>query len=111
MRVILHVDIFINLIFNVCGGIHEITSKERYPDQYLRWEDLRVYAFRRNGIVTISATLRVTGLKGWKNRTENYKEYILNLLPVHMWPEDSFRLLLFTAILDGHIKGMFTRPY
>jgi hypothetical protein len=110
MRVILHVGIFINLMMDTCGRIHEITSTEKYPEQYLRWEHLKVYAFNRGGRISLSAVLKVSGLKGMKDKPEQYKEYVLHLLPLKLWPEDTLRLLLLEALIDGHIVGTLEMP-
>jgi len=107
MRVVLHVCIFINLMVDTCGRIHEITATDRYPDQYLRWKDLKLYVFNKNGERSLSAVLRVSGLKGWKDSPEKYQEFYFNLLPSELWAEDTLRLLLFEAIIDGHIPGIY----
>jgi len=107
MRVILHICIFINLMIDTCGRIHEITATERYPDQYLRWKDVKLYVFNKDGERSLSAVIRVSGQKGWKDSPERYQEFFFNLLPSELWAEDTLRLLLFEAIIDGHIPGMY----
>jgi len=106
MRTVLNLAIFINLMVDTCGRIHEITATERYKECYLRWKDLKVYAFKINGAVSLRATLKVSNLKGKKDRPDEYKTIPLSLLPSSLCFEDSLRLLLYAALADGHITGV-----
>ena len=105
MRVVLNMSIFINLMVDTCGRKHEIVSSEKYPELYLRWRDLRVFVFKTNDNIHLSANLRLNNLKGLKDQPEEYKEICLTLLPPALCFEDSLRLLLYAALIDGHIKG------
>jgi hypothetical protein len=108
MRVLLNLTIFLNLMVDTCGRIHEIVSTERYPELYLRWKDLQVYVFNQNGRHSLGGILHVGNLKGMKDDPTHFKEIPLSLLPSSLCLEDSLRLLLIAALIDGHIKGART---
>lgn len=107
MRVTLNLAIFINLHVDCCSRIHEITSTERYPNQYLRWKDLKVYVFKDEGTgnFNLAGLIKLRNCKGFKDKSDKWKEIPLMLLPSSLWFEDSLRLLIYAALIDGHIEG------
>ena len=110
MRVLLDMAVFINLIVDCCARIHEVSSTERYPNQYLRWKDLKIYVFKHEetGEITIAGLIKLSNLRGLKDQPDKWKEILLMLMPLSLWLEDSLRLLIFTALIDGHVEGAST---
>ena len=110
MRVLLGMTVFINLMIDCCARIHEVSSTERYPNQYLRWKDLKIYVFKheQTGEITVAGLIKLSNLKGYKDNPNKWKQIPLMLMPPSLWLEDSLRLLIFTALIDGHIEGAST---
>ena len=105
MRVLLDMAVFINLIVECCARIHGVSSTERYPNQYLRWKNLKIYVFKHEETaeITIAGLIKLSNIKGLKDEPDKWKEIPLILMPSSLWLEDSLRLLIFAALIDGHI--------
>lgn len=110
MRVLLDMAVFINLIVDCSRRIHEVSSTEEYPNQYLHWKDLKIYDFKHEetGEITIEGLFKLSNLKGLQEKPDKWKEIPLMLLPPSLWLEDLLRLLIFTALIDGRMEGAST---
>lgn len=63
MRLVLSLLIFINLMVNSCSRIHELVATERYLEQYLRWRDLQIWVFKKDGVISFRAVLKIANLR------------------------------------------------
>lgn len=109
MRIVLNMSLFINLMVDACGRAHELISARKYPELYLTWQNIKIYVFKnKRGEVEFAGTVRLTNLKGLKDRPEKWKEMPLKLLPTQMCFEDSLRLLIFAALIDGRFPNART---
>ena len=111
-RTLLSLGIFINLMIDGCACIHEIVPSEVHPKQCLRWKVIQLCVFRRSpsDAVTIAGLVRFNHLKGMRDDPKKCKNISLMALPTSMWFEDSLRLIIFSALIDGHIDGAQTWP-
>ena len=109
MRLVLNMSMFINFMVDTCGRAHEIISTIRYPNVYLRWRDVKIYVFKSaEGGIEFTGNLRLTNMKGMKDEPDKWKEVPLKLMPVKLCFEDSLRLILLAALIDGRISGAKT---
>jgi hypothetical protein len=109
MRLVLNMSMFINFMVDTCGRAHEIVSTIRYPNLYLRWRDVKIYVFKSaEGGIEFTGNLRLTNMKGMKDEPDKWKEVPLKLMPVKLCFEDSLRLILLAALIDGRISGAKT---
>jgi len=107
MRILLNLSIFVNLMIDGCARIHELVSTERYPEHYLRWKDVQFWVFRSRDTsdIRISGLVKLKYLKGLKDSPDKWKEIPLMLLSPSRWMEHSLRLIIYAALIDGHIIG------
>lgn len=113
MRILLHINLFMLLMIDTCSRIHELVATAAYPNNYIRWRDIQFWAFNTEGLderrqFRISAVVKVSNLKGQKDKPDKYKDIPLTLLSTSLCFEDSLRLILYIAILDGHFEGIST---
>ena len=109
MRLVLNMSMFINFMVDTCGRAHEIVSSFKYPDVYLRWRDVKIYVFKSaDGRIEFTGIIRLTNMKGMKDEPGKWKEVPLKLMPVKLCFEDSLRLILLAALMDGRIPGAKT---
>jgi hypothetical protein len=60
-------------------------------------------SFRSNSL------LRLMGLKGHKDDPRKWKDTSLKLLSAALFFEDTLRMLLYVALVEGHIQGATRR--
>ena len=105
MRVVLNLTLYINLVIDLCGRGGEIA---RHPlkreHMCLRWEDIELYAFSNSGASELDIRMNIK-VRWAKNQTMNESEYKVvpfpRLLPASRALEDSLRLILNLALMDG----------
>lgn len=112
MREFLNLNLYICLMVDCCerGGAiaRGLHSTE---EMCLRWEDICFYTFQPEDetepTFDIAANVTIKWSKGQKLKESEWRTIPLpKLLPLSMAPEDSLRLLLIAAILDGVIDGV-----
>jgi hypothetical protein len=115
---ILRATLLINLCIDLCGRVGELLVRQRYYDDdgneildetvlgfILTWGRVRFELHQANPSqpVRVSAVVKITGMKGQKKIPGLYKEIPLSALtPEHAF-DDSVRLLLYLAIIEGHL--------
>jgi hypothetical protein len=109
-RSVLYLNLFINLAIDSCGRIGEIACANKAPkEQCLKWEDIELWAKEGpEGKVLFYGILNFRWLKGKKRQEKDFKKVCLKLLDKQFMFEDSLRLLLYTALLEGHLTDFRT---
>ena len=71
MRVLLSMAVFNNLMIDCYARVHEVSSTERYPNQYRRSKDLKTHVFKHEqaGEITLAGLIKLSNLKAFKNNT------------------------------------------
>ncbi|KAK9344591.1 hypothetical protein V1522DRAFT_393330 [Lipomyces starkeyi] len=84
---------------------HENATTEQWLSHLLIWRRVTFWAhLRHDGSITFSVVLRITGMKGQKRTPGLFKEVPLHSLSPDAGLEDSCRLILYLAILEGHLE-------
>jgi Protein of unknown function (DUF3435) len=111
MRSVLHLDLLINLLIDSAGRIGEIVQQSHAPlEQCLRWEDIELWARKekKTGAVRIYAIVCFRWQKGKRGKPEDVKKICLKLLDTQYVFQDSLRLLLYLALIEGHLEDVRT---
>ncbi|KAM0327377.1 hypothetical protein ACHAPQ_007393 [Fusarium lateritium] len=105
MRMVLNLTLYIMLVIDTCGRGGEIARINTRPEHMcLRWEDISFYSFQStdNDTFDIRANIKI---RWGKNDTLDDSKYKIipfaRLLPASMALEDTLRLLINTALMDG----------
>lgn len=114
---ILRATLLINLSIDLCGRIGELLIHQLYYDDQgveilddsvigcvLTWGRVKFQVHRVDpaGPVRVSAVVEITGMKGMKKTPGFFKKIPLSTLPPEHAFDDSVRLLLYLAIVEGH---------
>ncbi|KAK7741020.1 hypothetical protein SLS53_005084 [Cytospora paraplurivora] len=93
-----------------CGEFVPDGNNDVVTGKYIRWGDIKFYMFPNEGAepVTISAVITCRSLKGNESDPDNYKKFVVRLLPTHMIFEDSCRLLVILALHRGAFRDFHT---
>jgi hypothetical protein len=110
MRGVLYLNLFLNLLIDGCGRIGEIVRGSKAPEeQCLKWGDIEIWAKRvPESNVQIYGIVNFVWLKGKRLIPKEYKKVCLNLLGTQFVFEDSLRLLLYIALIEGHFEDVRT---
>jgi hypothetical protein len=113
MHQVLQFTLLLNLNIDLMGRIGELVlvgasaddPAEKWLDYLLIWRRVTFWVhLQDDGSVKFSANVRITGMKGQKKTPGLFKEIpMTHLLPEEAL-EDSCRLLLYLAILEGHME-------
>ena len=109
MRVVLNLTLYMLLVVDLCGRGANIARHPLRPDHMcLRWEDVSFYLFQRedDDSLDIRAQIKVRWAKGQSLKESEYRTIPFpGLLPTSMMLQDTLRLLLVTALMDGVLSG------
>jgi hypothetical protein len=103
-RQVLNLAIFLNILVDFGGRGGEIAWNRSTPvNTCLLWEDVKVYAFWGGEIegVDIKANIAFRHLKGMELGPSKYKTVPFSLHTTEMALQDTLRLLLIMAFMDG----------
>lgn len=110
MRNVLKITLFVNLIIDIGGRGGEIALVGSRPEhRVLRWDDVEFYTFQsdQDSDFDISARIKIRWSKGHSMDESLYKYAVFsNLMPAHMATQDTLRLLLITAVMDGVLDNV-----
>jgi len=110
MRSVLYLNLFINLAIDSCGRIGEIVpSSKAPPEQCLVWDNIEFWVKPPlDGETTprFYAIVNFIWLKGKRLDPGEYKKICPRLLSPKFAFEDSLRLLLYVALIEGHFKDI-----
>ena len=104
MRQLMNLTLFLNIMVDTGSRGGDIAwDRKTEPGTCLLWEDIKLYAFWNESIdaVDIRANLTFRYLKGMKLEPGQYKTVPLSLFPISMVKEDTLRLILIMALMDG----------
>ncbi|EHK16055.1 uncharacterized protein TRIVIDRAFT_65122 [Trichoderma virens Gv29-8] len=105
MRTVLNLTLYIVLVVDLCGRGSEIARNPSRPvHQCLHWEDVEFYTFQRidDNEFDIRVNIKVRWSKGQTADESRYHTVpFTSLLPPSMALEDTLRLLLTLALIDG----------
>lgn len=111
MRLFLNLNLYICLMTDCCerGGAI-VRGNYSTEEMCLKWEDVSFYTHQSEDetepTFDIAANVTIKWSKGQKLKEGEWRTIPLpSLLPVSMAPEDTLRLLLTAAMLDGVIDG------
>ncbi|KAK9244339.1 hypothetical protein V1506DRAFT_541711 [Lipomyces tetrasporus] len=100
--------LLLNLTIDLMGRIGELlfnTTNEPWLSYLLIWRRVTFWAHvQDDGSINFSVVLRITGMKGQKKTPGLFKEVPLHSLSPEAGLEDSCRLILYLAILEGHLE-------
>ncbi|KAK9429805.1 hypothetical protein V1505DRAFT_373058 [Lipomyces doorenjongii] len=110
--------LLLNLSIDLMGRIGELlfvgirnddsddnTGIEPWSSYLLIWRRVTFWAhLQDDGSIKFSVVLRITGMKGQKRIPGLFKEIPLHSLSPEAGLEDSCRLILYLAILEGHLE-------
>lgn len=108
MRTVLNLTLYIVLLIDLCGRGGDIARHPCHPDHMcLRWEDMAFYCFADDeGSIDICANVKVCRSKGQSLDESAYRIITFTgLLPTHLATQDTLRLLLVTALMDGVLSS------
>ncbi|KAK9360820.1 hypothetical protein V1504DRAFT_433356 [Lipomyces starkeyi] len=117
MHQVLQFVLLLNLCIDLMGRIGELLYNGRndVPEEYiinepwlsylLIWRRVTFWAhLQDDGSIKFTVVLRITGMKGQKRTPSLFKEIPLHSLSPEAALEDSCRLILYLAILEGHLE-------
>ncbi|KAK2751369.1 hypothetical protein FQN55_001106 [Onygenales sp. PD_40] len=107
LRDVLYINLFLNLAVDSCGRIGEIVCAGKSKKEHcLHWGDVELWAKQTDGALKIEALVTFHWLKGRRDDPNEYKQIPLRLLPPQFVFHDTLRLLLFVALLEGHLEDV-----
>jgi hypothetical protein len=104
MRIVLNLNLYILLVIDVCGRGGEIARSYARPEHMcLRWSDISFVLIQRpDDEWHIEAHVKIQWSKGQTTDSSAYRTIPLaGLLPMTMATQDTLRLLLNLALMDG----------
>jgi hypothetical protein len=114
MREFLNLNLFMCLMVDTSERGGALVKTQYSTDEMcLKWQDISFYSFQPEDdpepTFDIAANVTIKWSKGQKLKESDWRTIPLaKLLPVSMTREDTLRLLLIVAILDGVIEGVKT---
>lgn len=110
MRTVLNLTLYMTMMVDTCGRGGELARNFNHEEHMcLRWQDVEFYTFQSsdNHEFDIRANVKIRWQKNQTLDESAYKTIALpGLLPPSFALEDTLRLLLNLAILDGTIDGV-----
>lgn len=112
MRTVLNLTLYILLMVDICGrGCDIARHPQRESHMCLRWEDIDFFSFQSENDDSMDIRAQIT-VKWSKGQSLNDSEYriipLAGLLPTSHAMQDTLRMLLTLALLDGVFDGVQT---
>lgn len=107
VRSVLYLTLFITLAIDSCGRIGEIIPPDpQRQAECLHWSDIEFHIRRRKDAVDFTANVTFKWLKGMRTKPSEYKTVSIRLLPQRFAFEDTLRLIINLALVEGHFEDV-----